>query len=167
MDDFRRSIYLRAGVAAGALFLAASGIVFFIYHIDAAVQTIQSARQELETRQTALRSLLALRNEAAAAKTSMPRLSEKLPKRDDIFLFSKYAEQLARARGVDFGLTFGAEAAAPGGLSSVNFTISTAGPADKITQFLKDLEQGSYIVHIMEIDMSPANTRINGMVYYR
>lgn len=153
--------------------LALAALLFFIYtNIQDSVLKISQERSALVSKSNALSSLASLRGEFEKAKPYFSLLENILPPRDQLLVFSKELEGLAKKNNLNFGFTYGEEKLStdkePGYIA---FRISVTGGYAGLTNFLKSLEIERYFIDISTVDASKKgddfSAIINGKVFVR
>lgn len=126
---------------------------------------IQEKKNNLASRAEKLESLAALKSDFLSAKPYFSILENILPTKDQLIKFPRVLSDLARENKINFGTTFGEETksteTSPG---SIAFSLSVAGSYDKIVNFIKTAESGSYILSWSSIDIRDGGDGSRGVI---
>ena len=153
--DFYRKKLVTVGIYAFAAAVAYGIGAWFEYDITRHVAAIRAAEGEKTSRLAAGSRLAILRAAATKADAVAGDIAEMLPAQDGLISFPRRAGELAKAHGIEFGMTFGASVAGttttPG---YVAFSASGKGTAENILGFVGAFEAGTGIVGIDTMRMN-------------
>lgn len=162
------------GILFGVLFVVGGGALFFLRgDMQSRIDALVEERTLLASRSQGIAALAVLREESRRGAGYLGQLNEMLPKKDELFNFSRAVDAAARSRKVSFNFAFGAEASGSGSTPpSIGFTINTTGGYAEIMNFVRDLETQKFLVNFSSFDIvqAAANTydaRILGQVFFR
>lgn len=162
------------GIFFGVLLVLGGGLLFFLQgDIMSRVSTLVHERTLLVSRSQGIAALATLREESKRGASYVASLNEVLPKRDELFSFSRAVDAAARNRKINLNFAFGTESSGSGAApSSIGFTMSTSGEYDKTIHFLKDIETRKFLVTFSSFDITQIapntyNAHIAGQVFFR
>lgn len=158
----------------GALLVVGGGLIVYLY-FDVAnrLEEVLADRVLFNARSQGIASIAALREESKKGAGYLVQLQEILPKKDDLFNFSRALDAAARNRKVNLSFAFGADAGGVSpGTGAITFTITTTGTYADTMNFIRDMETSKFLVifdtfDIVRAGMQTYSTTITGQVFYR
>ncbi|MDD5431264.1 MAG: type 4a pilus biogenesis protein PilO [Candidatus Pacebacteria bacterium] len=149
-------------------------VVIFVVkgNINSNVKKINLDRTVINSQVESLKALADLRSEYEEASPNFSFLENILPSRDEILIFSKDMETLAKNDQLGFGFTFGSETkSTPVAPGSIAFRMAIQGPYSNLITFLKDVEKSRYLVDFVNFNLSKRgdsyDADISGLVFTR
>lgn len=162
------------GIFFGVFLVLGGGLFFFLQgDITSHISTLVEERTLLASRSQGIAALATLREESKRGMGYLDLLNQALPKRDELFSFSRVVDAAARNRKINLNFAFGTEL--PGSdvaPSSIGFTMSTSGEYEKTINFLRDLETQRFLVTFSTFDITQTavntyDAHIFGQVFFR
>lgn len=143
----------------GVTLVVAAGLVFAIFYLNKGVvassDEINRMRADFLSRSRAIASLAELKKDAEQARIYTDVLNSSLPTKEDLPEFNTEVFELEKKNNLPSSFKFsGAETALrPGAAGEIAFDLNLNGLYGDIINFLKDLEDSSYVTDIRNFDL--------------
>ncbi len=172
MTDFRKELFLQLGIVSGVVLLLGGAILWLGSNISNRVMDLRNGREVMYSRKVAIESLKLLRSDQEKAGMYQSIVENALPSKDQLIVFSKDLETLARSKHLGFGFTFGTEApATPKDPGRTQFKITFSGAYVDIVDFLAAAKKNRYLVRFSDLDLTQRGPTfegsMNGIVFSR
>ncbi len=152
--EFKTRFILSLALTLGLLSVLSLALFLVMRDINKQSSYVNLTKSDLKTRVRQLDSLVRLREEAKLAEPELPKLEQALPKKDELFVFRRQLDDLARQNNLTLGFNFGEEKAGDlKGLKSINFDMTLHGDKDNILSFIKKIESGITFIKLKSFDM--------------
>jgi len=169
----RKKILITTGIILALNLALAILLLYFAGFLNRQAAETARFRKENKNQETILISLEALRRDSEKAKLYTTELQEILPTKEGLENFPKEIAKLARANGVDARFSFGDGVNESEGLAATSFRLTVSGIYGDITDFLKGMESGKYLISFNKVDVArePETKKysalISAKVYHR
>ncbi len=146
-------------VVIGVTLIAGAGLTFAVFQlrksIAASSSEIKLMRVDFLSRSRAITSLAELKEDAEEARVYTDVLNFSLPTKEDLPEFNADVFELERRHNLPTSFKFSGSEIAPtsGTPGEIAFELNLTGTYDDIVNFLKDLEDSSYVTDIRNFDL--------------
>lgn len=154
MTDFKKWAIFQSSLLGGAILLISILIMLLGFDINSRTSNILEERKEILSRSTIAESLALLKSDAEKASPYTSILENTLPTKDQLIVFSRELDSLAKGRRLSFGFNFGKETASTVSEPGFNdFKAVISGPYAELVNFLKDIKKSRYLVKFTNVDI--------------
>lgn len=172
MPDFKKWITVQSSFLGGAALVISLLVVFLGFNISSRTGVILEERGEIASKATAMESLALLRSDSEKSGPYISILENILPTKDQLIIFSRDWDSLAKGRHLSFGFNFGKETAPTASEPGSNeFRAVVSGPYAELVNFLKDVKKSRYLVKFVNVDIIEKGKEfemsISGSVFFR
>lgn len=172
MGNFHRRLFFNIAITLGLLAFLGGLLAMVGFDIGNRTVKIQDLRLELIKRNRSISDLADLQRDFNKVSRYSSLLENVLPRRDQLFDFSKELEAAARRQKVGLGFIFSSEQASaedvPG---AAFFSLTLQGQLDNVMSFLKSMEIMRFITSFSSLDFTrqgdSVNASLNGVVYFQ
>ncbi len=173
--DFKKRLWIRAGVIVGSIAIAIGAFWYFAGAIKAQATRVAAFKEDAASNANAAAQLAALERAAPQAANYAAALQNLLPDQSSLINFSAWLSAAATRYGVQAAAAFRGNPVPPAGTApgTAAFTMTVQGPEGSIAPFLDYLTRNDpgFIVSFSSFDYTNNRTQENltaqGTTYFR
>lgn len=171
-NGFRFRLFVNIAITFGLMAFLGGLLAIIGFDINNRVIKIQDSRLELAKRNRFISDLADLQRDFNKISQYSSVLENVLPRRDQLFDFSKELEAAARQQNIGLGFIFSNEQApAEDSPGAASFSLTLQGQSDNVVSFLKKIEMMRFITNFSGLDFTRQGDNVNmslsGLVYFQ